>query len=487
KCQPLFRLLRKNAAIEGDEECHKAFDTIKAYLVQPPVLVPPTPGRPLVLYLMVRRQSLGCMLGQEEESTHTERAIYYLGKKFTDGESNYPEIEKICCALVWVMQRLRQYTLYHTIRLLSKADPLKYLLDSPSSRRNLAKWRCQLTEYDIETSRPGTSRSVYCFQDFAYPDFASPDFASGLLLSGLRVRFTAFRTSRPQTSRPVYCFLDSGSTDFASGLLLSGLRVHFAAFRTSRPRISRPLYYFPDFASTLLLSGLRVHGFCVHFTTFQTSRPFYCFLDFASTLLLFGLRVHGFCVHFTTFQTSRPFYCFLDFASTLLLSGLRVHFTAFRTSRPHLLLFGLLVHFTAFCGLRLQHRVPIVRTIGFQEPSPGAPDFLNVPFPLATLASRVITFKGSLITPTLPCEEVVTVREPYNHAQPLFHSLLPSFLSSFRVCPGIGTFGTIHECLDLSLKRPRSLISLGVVVGASVPSSIFPGCHGRCLTGTYCP
>ncbi|PKI69151.1 hypothetical protein CRG98_010466 [Punica granatum] len=31
-----------------------------------------------------------------------------------------------------------------------ETDPLKYLLDSPSSMRNIAKWRCQLTEYDIE-------------------------------------------------------------------------------------------------------------------------------------------------------------------------------------------------------------------------------------------------------------------------------------------------------------------------------------------------
>ncbi|PKI76189.1 hypothetical protein CRG98_003416, partial [Punica granatum] len=48
------------------------------------------------------------------------------------------------------MQRLRQYTLYHTICLLLKADSLKYLLDSPSSIKNISKWRCQLTEYDIE-------------------------------------------------------------------------------------------------------------------------------------------------------------------------------------------------------------------------------------------------------------------------------------------------------------------------------------------------
>ncbi|XP_031392144.1 uncharacterized protein LOC116204206 [Punica granatum] len=51
KCRLLFRLLRKNAAIEWDEECQKAFDTIKAYLVQLLVLVPPTPDLPLILYL----------------------------------------------------------------------------------------------------------------------------------------------------------------------------------------------------------------------------------------------------------------------------------------------------------------------------------------------------------------------------------------------------------------------------------------------------
>ncbi|PKI64544.1 hypothetical protein CRG98_015107, partial [Punica granatum] len=130
KCQPLFHLLHKNAAVEWDDECQKAFDTVKAYLVQPPVLVPPLPDCPLILYLTVRRQSIGCMLGRKDDSSHAERAIYYLSKKFTEGESNYPEIEKMCCALVWVMQRLRQYTLYHTVCLLSKTDPLKYLLSS---------------------------------------------------------------------------------------------------------------------------------------------------------------------------------------------------------------------------------------------------------------------------------------------------------------------------------------------------------------------
>ncbi|PKI75390.1 hypothetical protein CRG98_004219 [Punica granatum] len=100
KSFPRRQRSERNAAMEWDHECQKAFDTIKAYLIQPPILVPPVPNRPLILYLTVRRQSLGCMLGQEDEPTSTKRAIYYLSKKFTEGESNYPEIEQMCCALV---------------------------------------------------------------------------------------------------------------------------------------------------------------------------------------------------------------------------------------------------------------------------------------------------------------------------------------------------------------------------------------------------
>ncbi len=59
-----------------------------------------------------------------------ERAIYYLSKKFTEREARYPKIEKLSYALVWAMQQLWQYTLYYIIHLISKTDPLRYLLKS---------------------------------------------------------------------------------------------------------------------------------------------------------------------------------------------------------------------------------------------------------------------------------------------------------------------------------------------------------------------
>jgi len=72
-----------------------------------PVLVPPVPGRPLILYMTVLGDSMGCMLGQHDESGKKERVVYYLSKKFTTYEMNYSLLERTCCALVWVAHRLR--------------------------------------------------------------------------------------------------------------------------------------------------------------------------------------------------------------------------------------------------------------------------------------------------------------------------------------------------------------------------------------------
>nr|XP_009761496.1 PREDICTED: uncharacterized protein LOC104213663 [Nicotiana sylvestris] len=43
-CEPIFMLLKKDAAIRWTDDCQKAFDRIKDYLSKPPVLVPPEPG-----------------------------------------------------------------------------------------------------------------------------------------------------------------------------------------------------------------------------------------------------------------------------------------------------------------------------------------------------------------------------------------------------------------------------------------------------------
>ncbi|RDY04471.1 hypothetical protein CR513_11812, partial [Mucuna pruriens] len=120
---------------------HEAFEKVKQYLEHPPVLVPMVPGKPLILYLTVLDESMGCMLGQWDE-TGKERAVYYFSKKFTDCEKRYPALERTCCAcaLVWAAKRLRPYMLSHTVWLIAKTNPIKYILEKPALTGRIAQW-----------------------------------------------------------------------------------------------------------------------------------------------------------------------------------------------------------------------------------------------------------------------------------------------------------------------------------------------------------
>ena len=101
--KPIFKLLRKNEPYAWSDECQKAFELIKEYLLHPPILVPPRQGKPLLLYLFIIGDAIRSMLAQEDDDKN-ERAVYYLSKRFHDYENRY-------IALVWVVQKLRHIIL----------------------------------------------------------------------------------------------------------------------------------------------------------------------------------------------------------------------------------------------------------------------------------------------------------------------------------------------------------------------------------------
>ena len=126
-----------------------AFDRIKWYLLNPLILVPPTPGHPLILYLAMQEASMGCMLGQLNEPDQKEKAICYLSKKFTSCEINYIDIEKTYCALAWASRKLQQYMLYFTTQLISRTDPIKYIFEKLVLTGKISHWQLLLFEFDI--------------------------------------------------------------------------------------------------------------------------------------------------------------------------------------------------------------------------------------------------------------------------------------------------------------------------------------------------
>jgi len=117
--------------------------------MNPLVLMPSVPGRPLILYMTILDKSMGCMLGQHDESGKRERVVYYLSKKFTACEMNYSLLERTCCALVWASHCLRQYMLSHTTWLIPKMDSVKYIFEKPALIGRIARWQVLLPKLDI--------------------------------------------------------------------------------------------------------------------------------------------------------------------------------------------------------------------------------------------------------------------------------------------------------------------------------------------------
>ena len=67
RCQPFNRLMRKDTTFEWDEACRNAFESIKRYLLNPPVLGVPMLGKPLVLNICAQDQSFRALLAQKNE------------------------------------------------------------------------------------------------------------------------------------------------------------------------------------------------------------------------------------------------------------------------------------------------------------------------------------------------------------------------------------------------------------------------------------
>ncbi|KAG9453452.1 hypothetical protein H6P81_006356 [Aristolochia fimbriata] len=140
--------MKKDTPFEWDESCRRAFQNIKDYLMKPPVLMAPTSGKPLLLYIATQEKSLGALLAQNDDQGK-ERLLYYLSRTMVGAELNYSPIEKTCLALIFAIQKLRHYLLAHSTNLISQADPLKFIMSRPMLSGRLAKWALLLSEFEI--------------------------------------------------------------------------------------------------------------------------------------------------------------------------------------------------------------------------------------------------------------------------------------------------------------------------------------------------
>ena len=120
KCQPFFQIMKK--AFQWDAHCEKAFTVLKTYLSYPPpppppppILVSPSEGELLTLYLAISNFLTSAALVREQDKT--QQPVYYCNRALRGVEERYPKLEKLVLALVTTARRLRPYFQAHTIEI----------------------------------------------------------------------------------------------------------------------------------------------------------------------------------------------------------------------------------------------------------------------------------------------------------------------------------------------------------------------------------
>jgi hypothetical protein len=144
---PLLRIKKDQKFVWGDEQ-QKAFDEIKQYMKEPPVLIPPQLNKPFKLYVAADTQTIGSALIQEFEGK--ERIVAYLSRKLLDPETRYSAAEKLCLCVYYSCTKFRHYLLNAECVVYLKFDVIKHMLSMPILNGRIGKWILALSEFELK-------------------------------------------------------------------------------------------------------------------------------------------------------------------------------------------------------------------------------------------------------------------------------------------------------------------------------------------------
>ena len=127
RCRPFFLLMNKWKGFEWTEECALAFQQLKEYLSQPPIMSSPLTDEVLFFYIAVAPHAMSLVLIRIDNGI--QWPVYYVSKSLHEAEIRYLLMEKAILVVVHGTRKLPHYFQAHIVVVLTQL-PFRAVLRS---------------------------------------------------------------------------------------------------------------------------------------------------------------------------------------------------------------------------------------------------------------------------------------------------------------------------------------------------------------------
>jgi len=137
--EPLHALTRKDAVFEWSKSCQEAFDTLKKYLTDSPVLAYPNFTESFRLETDACVKGLGAVLSQSQEDGQIH-PVAYASRALSEPEKRYAVTELETLAVVWALNHFHAYLYGHDVVVYTDHSAVKAVLETPNPSAKHARW-----------------------------------------------------------------------------------------------------------------------------------------------------------------------------------------------------------------------------------------------------------------------------------------------------------------------------------------------------------
>ena len=139
--------MNKWKGFKWTEECALAFQQLKEYLSQSPIMSSPEVDEVLFAYIVVALHAVSLVLIRVDSGI--QRPVYYVSKSLREAEVRYLPLEKAILAVVHTTRKLPHYFQAYIVVVLTQL-PLKAVLRSADYTGRITKWGTILGAFDIK-------------------------------------------------------------------------------------------------------------------------------------------------------------------------------------------------------------------------------------------------------------------------------------------------------------------------------------------------